>query len=109
HLLIVFQVLLVAITKSDEQSLPRYATNPLSLGQETLRIALARAITPTLATPGEPNSQLWRKPTSPLILLAPAAPHADDHQSTPRTPPNLPSAPALHVSGPPAPRAQPAT
>ena len=52
HPLIVPQVLLVSITKSDEQSPPRYATNPLSQGQETLRIALARTITPTPAPTG---------------------------------------------------------
>ena len=64
HLLIVSQVLLVSITKSDEQSPPRYATHPPLSGQETLRIALARTKTPTLA-PREPNSQLRRKATSP--------------------------------------------
>src|SRR6185437_2573081 len=80
HLLIVFQVLLVSITKSDEQSPPRYATNPLSQGQETLRIALARTITPTLAPP-----------------------HADDHQSIPRTPAEPPRRPGSPRPGPPAP------
>lgn len=101
--------MLASITKSDEQSPPRYATNPLSLGQETLRIALARTITPTPAS-WELNSQLRRKPTSPLIRPAPATPHADDHQSLPRTPaepPQRPGSPRPRALGAPAPSPRP--
>jgi len=84
HLLISARVLLVSITKSDEQSLARYATHPHSLRQETLRIALA--------TPKLPLSHPWNlirsygathfTPDPPRARN----PHSDERQSIPRVP-----------------------
>ena len=77
--------MLVSITKSDEQSPPGRSTHPRSLGQETLRIALAHTKTPTLVL-REPNSQLRRKATPARGPSRARDPHSDDHQSIPRTP-----------------------
>ena len=80
---------------------PRPATQPIrSLLDKKPYILRAPAPKLQLSHPGEPNSQLRRKPTSALIRPASATPHSDGHQSIPRVPAEPPQRP-----GSPRPRA----
>ena len=105
--LIISRVLLVSITKSDEQSPPGYPTHPRSLRQETLRIALAHIKTPTLALP-EPNSQLRRKATPARRPSRARDPTQTITRASPEPPLSLPGYRTRTAPGPPVSPPQPA-